>query len=87
MFPVRGITLSGNTEVAGRRLGGHRSQRARLETFALEIALPLECLEVIVYAVGGADPHDLADLADRRRVALLLDPRLDEVENLALSLS
>ncbi len=66
-------------------LGGvRRDEGARLHGIAGEIPLALQRLQVIVDAVGGADAEGLADLADRGRVALVLDRALDEGEDLVL---
>ena len=65
----------------------HRPHRARLEILARQIALLLERLEVIVDAVGGADAEVLADLAQRRRIAALVDGGGDELEDVSLALS
>ena len=66
--------------------GADRAQGAGLEALALEEALSLQGLEVVIDAVGGADAHHLTDLSDGWRVALLLDTAGDEVEDLALAI-
>src|SRR3954468_24248290 len=62
------------------------AEGAALQLAAHQVALPFERLEMIVDAVGGADPEVLADLADGRPVSLVLDALLDEGEDLFLAL-
>ena len=54
-------------------VAGGRTERAGLHVLAREVALALERAEVIVHAVGRADAHVGADLAQRRRVAAIGD--------------
>src|SRR5450432_950 len=69
------------------RLGrAHGPQRARLEILALQVTLLLEGAQVIVHAVGRADAEVLPDLAQRRRVAALLDGLRDEAEDRLLAI-
>ena len=86
------------TRVAGGRLRdelagqpepdrGRRRQadRARLGGAALEVALALEDLEVVVDGRRGGEPDRARDLADRRRIAAGAERRRDEVEDLDLA--
>src|SRR6185312_8640224 len=60
----------------------HANRRRR----DLEVALLLERLQMIVHAVGRADAHVLADLAQRRRIAAALDRLADELQHRLLAI-
>src|SRR5205823_7276496 len=61
------------------------AERAALQFATQQVSLALERFEMVVDAVGGADAEVFADLADRGRVALVLDALLDESEDLFLA--
>src|SRR5262245_4695690 len=64
----------------------HHLEGTRLGGIALDHAEALELGEVRVDRRGGMQPDGLADLADRRRIAVLLQVTTDVVEDLPLSL-
>ena len=90
--------IGDDARVAGRRLRdelarqaepdrGRRGQadRARLGGAALQVALALEDLEVVVDGRGGGEADRARDLPDRRRIAPGAERRRDEVEDLDLA--
>src|SRR5262249_20395498 len=76
-------------ELAAQRPRGlapfDHAEGAALQLAAQKVSLPLERLEMIVDAVGGADSEVLADLADGGRITLVLDAPFDEGEDLLLA--
>ena len=76
--------LAGQAE-ADRR-GRRQADGARLGGAALQVALALEDLEVVVDGGRGGEPDRPGDLADRRRIAAGAQRRRDEVEDLDLAL-
>ena len=58
-----------------------RSQRPGLHADALEVALALERAQVVAHAVRRADVHARADLPERRRIPLVVDGLLDELQD------
>src|ERR1700682_89008 len=87
---VDGLAPAGRRYLAladeARRLSSFEdAERAALQLAALEVALALERLQVVVDPVGGADAEVLADLADGRRVTLVDDALLDEGKDLFLA--
>jgi hypothetical protein len=68
--------------------GGRRRQadRPALGRTALQIAVSLEDLQVVMDSGCGGEPDGLGDLANRRRVAAGAQRRRDEVQDPYLAL-
>jgi hypothetical protein len=65
--------------------GGREADGSRLGRAALEVAVALEDLEVVMDRGGRRQPDSLGDLADRRRIAAGAQGRRDEVEDVDLA--
>jgi len=75
--------LVGQSELDG---GGRcQTDRPRLGRPALEVAVPLEDLQVVVDSRGGGEADRPGDLAHRRWIAARTQRRRDEVEDLDLA--
>jgi hypothetical protein len=84
---VRGLPQAAGhhrVSITVRVCGG--PQGARLHVLAREVPFALERSKVIVDAVGRANAHPRADLAQRRRVAAIGNRLPNEVEHHLLSL-
>ncbi len=66
-------------DAAAQRAGD--AERARARGVLLKPALALELEQVVVHGGGRSEADRFGDLADRRRVALVVDALADEFED------